>query len=138
MTESRAMDDDTPRRARAGADASHHRRGRETQTRLPLPATARWPEGVWDIQAFAHGSMSAVLFIPRGTDYQSSHKQDELYIVVKGNGVLVIDGSRHSLTTGDALFVPANTDHRFIEFNNALVTSAIFWGPNGGESPPGQ
>jgi mannose-6-phosphate isomerase-like protein (cupin superfamily) len=109
----------------------------EILTRLPLPATARWPDGVWDIQAFAHGSMSVVLFTPRGIDYQCSHQQDELYIVVRGSGVLVIDGNRHAFTTGDVLFVAANTDHRFIEFTDDLVTWAIFWGPNGGESSPG-
>jgi mannose-6-phosphate isomerase-like protein (cupin superfamily) len=106
----------------------------ETQARLPLPASATWPAGVWDIQAFAHGSMSVILFAPRGTDHQSSHEQDELYIVLKGNGVLVIDDSRHSFAAGDALFVPANTDHRFVEFTNDLVTWAVFWGPKGGES----
>jgi mannose-6-phosphate isomerase-like protein (cupin superfamily) len=107
----------------------------ETQSRLPLPATAKWPEGVWDSLAFAHGSMSAILFTPRGTDYQSSHEQDELYIVLKRNGVLVVDGSRHPFVAGDALFVPANADHRFVEFTDDLATWAIFWGPNGGELP---
>jgi mannose-6-phosphate isomerase-like protein (cupin superfamily) len=106
----------------------------ETQARLPLPPTANWPEGVWDIQAFAHGSMSVVLFAPRGTDHQSSHEQDELYVVLTGAGVLVIEGSRHSFAAGDVLFVPANTDHRFVEFTDDLVTWAVFWGPKGGES----
>lgn len=108
---------------------------KETQARLPLPATATWPAGVWDTRAFAHGSMSVILFAPRGTDHQSSHEQDELYIVLKGNGVLVIDDRRHSFAAGDALFVPANTDHHFVEFTNDLVTWAVFWGPQGGESP---
>jgi hypothetical protein len=47
-------------------------------SKLPLPATERWPEGVWDTEAFAQGSMSVILFTPRGMDYQSSHRQDEL------------------------------------------------------------
>ncbi len=36
-----------------------------TRSRLPLPANARWPDGVWDIEALARGSMSVVLFSPR-------------------------------------------------------------------------
>ena len=52
--------------------------------KLPLAPTERWPEGVWDTEAFVHGSMSVILFTPRGTDYQSSHRQDELYIRVEG------------------------------------------------------
>jgi len=106
----------------------------EMRTRLPLPATKSWPDGVWDIQAFAHGSMSVILFTPRGTDYQSSHKQDELYVVLKGKGVLLIDGSRYYFLPGDVLFVPAETDHRFVEFASDFVAWAVFWGPDGGEA----
>src|ERR1700728_3211425 len=102
-------------------------------TKLPLPATERWPEGVWDIEAMAHGTMSVVLFTPRGKDYQTSHEQDELYIVMQGSGVLLIEDVRHSFETGDVLFVAASKMHRFVEFSNDLVTWAIFWGPQGGE-----
>jgi hypothetical protein len=34
----------------------------------------------------------------------------------------------------DALFVPANSAHRFVEFTHDLVTWAVFRGPKGGES----
>jgi mannose-6-phosphate isomerase-like protein (cupin superfamily) len=57
----------------------------------------------------------------------------ELYVVLKGNGVLVVEDSRHSFAAGDALFVPANTEHSFVEFTDDLVTWAVFWGPKGGE-----
>jgi mannose-6-phosphate isomerase-like protein (cupin superfamily) len=106
----------------------------DAMARLPLPATERWPEGVWDIEAFAHGSMSVVLFTPRGKDYQTSHMQDELYIVLKGSGVLLVEGTRHPFVAGDALFVPANKVHRFEEFSQDLATWAVFWGPQGGEA----
>jgi len=102
--------------------------------KLPLPATERWPEGVWDLEACAHGSMSVVLFTPRGRDYQSSHPQDELYIVVTGHGVMVIEEVRHRFVAGDVLFVPANKVHRFEAFSQDLVTWAVFWGPQGGEA----
>lgn len=102
--------------------------------KLPLPATERWPQGVWDLEAFAHGSMSVVLFTPRGKDYQSSHPQDELYIVLTGRGVLAMEEVRHRFVAGDVLFVPANKVHRFEEFSPDLVTWAVFWGPEGGEA----
>ncbi|HEY5228398.1 MAG TPA: cupin domain-containing protein [Opitutaceae bacterium] len=105
----------------------------EALAKLPLPSTTKWPEGVWDAQALAHGSMSIIVFAPRGRDYQTTHKQDELYIVVKGQGVLMIDDVPNPFVEGDALFVPANTPHRFSEFSDGLVTWAIFWGPEGGE-----
>jgi mannose-6-phosphate isomerase-like protein (cupin superfamily) len=102
-------------------------------SKLPLPATASWPEGVWDVAAFSRGTMSAILFTPRGKDYQSSHRQDELYVVLKGNGVLIVEDERHPFESGDLLFVPANRLHRFEEFSPDLVTWAVFWGPQNGE-----
>ena len=105
----------------------------DTLSKLPLPATDRWPEGVWDVEALAHGSMSVVLFAPRGRDYQSTHTRDELYIVVEGSGVLLVEDKPYPFVAGDVLFVPANTVHRFEQFSKDLVTWAVFWGPPGGE-----
>lgn len=100
---------------------------------LPLPATASWPEGVWDKTVLEHGTMSVVVFAPRGHDYQTAHKQDELYIVMKGSGILLIEDTPHPFLEGDVLFVPAEKQHRFADFSQDLVTWAIFWGPVGGE-----
>ena len=106
----------------------------DVSKKLPLPATERWPEGVWDIGALVRGTMSVVLFTPRGKDYQTTHGQDELYIVMQGSGVLLIDDVRHPFETGDVLFVAANQNHQFVEFTEDLVTWAVFWGPPGGET----
>jgi mannose-6-phosphate isomerase-like protein (cupin superfamily) len=105
----------------------------ELKTKLPLPATDRWPAGVWDIEAFKHGSMSVVLFAPQGRDYQDSHEQDELYVVLSGSGTLVLGESRILFSRGDVLFVPAARQHHFESFTPDLVTWAVFWGPAGGE-----
>ena len=101
---------------------------------LPLPATSTWPEGVWDKTMFEHGTMSVIVFTPRGQDYQTTHAQDELYIVMKGSGTLLIADMPHAFGEGAVLFVPANTQHRFVEFTEDLITWAIFWGPKGGEA----
>jgi mannose-6-phosphate isomerase-like protein (cupin superfamily) len=103
-------------------------------SKLPLPANERWPQGVWDTEVFAHGSMSVILFTPRGADYQTSHRQDEIYIVLKGTGVLLVEGTRFPFVTGDVLFVAANKVHRFEEFSPDLTTWAVFWGPQDGEA----
>ena len=100
---------------------------------LPLPATATWPEGVWDKTVFSHGTMSVLVFTPRGRDYQTSHTQDELYIIMKGSGTLQIEDTRFPFVEGDVLFVPAGKHHRFVDFTPDLTTWAIFWGPPGGE-----
>lgn len=104
-------------------------------SKLPLPATPKWPEGVWDTEAFRHGSMSVLLFTPRGTDYQTEHTQDELYFVVSGRGVFESGGEQFAFEEGDVLFVPAGRKHRFLKFSGDLVAWAVFYGPEGGEQP---
>ncbi|MGB8326353.1 MAG: cupin domain-containing protein [Steroidobacteraceae bacterium] len=106
---------------------------KEAQAKLPFPATKEWPEGVWHTLGFGHGSMTVELFTPRDRDYQISHQQDELYIVLKGSGVLLVEGVRHPFEAGDALFVAANQVHRFEKFSQDLVTWAVFWGPRDGD-----
>ena len=100
---------------------------------LPFPSTPTWPQGVWDVEAFRHGSMSLILFAPKVKDYQTHHDQDELYFVMKGSGVLIKKGVPLSFSTGDALFVPAGVEHHFESFTDDLVLWAVFWGPKGGE-----
>jgi len=105
----------------------------EYLAKLPLEATQKWPEGVWDIEAFQHGTMSVILYTPHGKDYQTPHEQDELYIVIKGTGELIVEDTVHVFKTGDVLFVPAGKEHRFENFSEDIITWAVFWGPKGGE-----
>lgn len=101
--------------------------------RLPLPATAKWPDGVFDIEALRHGSMSLEVFAPRGADHQTPHSQDELYLVVSGTGRFARAGEILPFGPGDALFVPAHMPHRFESFTDDFVAWVVFWGPPGGE-----
>jgi mannose-6-phosphate isomerase-like protein (cupin superfamily) len=78
--------------------------------------------------------MSVIVFTPRAHDYQTKHSQDELYVVIEGSGTLVIADKPHRFGKGDVLFVPAKTQHRFVDFTDDLITWAIFWGPEGGET----
>jgi mannose-6-phosphate isomerase-like protein (cupin superfamily) len=110
----------------------------DAQQKLPLPPTERWPDGVWDTEAYRHGSMSLLLFTPRGRDYQTPHEQDELYVVLAGSGVFVREGERLAFEPGDVLFAPAGAEHRFERFSDDLVTWVVFWGPAGGEAPKGR
>ena len=106
--------------------------------KLPLPPTSNWPQGVWDVEGFRHGSMSLVLFAPNHKDYQTYHDRDELYVVVKGSGIFVKEESRFEFSAGDALFVAAGISHHFENFTNDLTLWAIFWGPKGGENDTSQ
>lgn len=99
----------------------------EFLSKLPLPATEKWKEGVWDIEPFEKNGVKLVFFAPRGTDYQTFHDEDEFYFIVRGNGTLMINGEANLFTAGDAFFVPAKVPHRFQNFSDDLTTWAVFF-----------
>ena len=99
----------------------------ELLSRLPLPATEKWKEGVWDIEPFEKDGIRLVAFAPRGTDYQTSHEEDEFYFVVRGSGKLVIGTETFECVAGDAFFVEANVQHHFEEFTHDFATWAVFF-----------
>jgi len=105
----------------------------ESLARLPLPATEKWPHGVWDIETFARDDVTVLLFTPRVRDYQTAHSQDELYFVVRGKGTFVVADREFPFDSGDALFVPARVPHRFITFTDDFAAWVVFWGPHHGE-----
>ena len=109
-------------------DEPVHLRPHDLLARLPLSATAKWPDGVYDIEAFAHGGLTLELFAPRGVDHQTPHAQDEIYIAIAGCAILEIDGVAYDCPPGDALFVPACVPHRFVRISDDFAAWAIFWG----------
>lgn len=101
--------------------------------RLPGPFTEKWPQGERFIAALANGSMSVELYAPRGADPQTPHAQDELYFVHSGAATFTLEGERMACAAGDALFVPAGAEHRFVDFSDDFATWVVFWGPQGRE-----
>lgn len=83
-----------------------------------------------------HGTLEIGLYKPEGTDPQEPHEQDEVYVVISGNGIFVNDDQRHPFEIGEALFVPAGVVHRFEDFSEDFAAWVIFYGPPGGESTP--
>ena len=99
----------------------------ESLRKLPGPNGERW------VELFRHGTLSVELYAPRGSDPQSPHSRDEVYVVVQGTGEFVSGDSRQRFGPGDLLFVPALVTHRFERFTDDLVVWVIFYGPEGGE-----
>lgn len=96
---------------------------------------ARIPDG--DKRYFypiRHGSMRVGLYAPQGTDPQTPHEQDEIYIVQSGSGTFVKEGERVPFAPGDVIFVEAGVEHRFVDFTDDFETWVVFWGPKGGEA----
>lgn len=97
----------------------------------------------------SYGSMEVRWYAPDGVDLQVPHDRDELYVIVQGMAVFIraedtvsfgddlalnLRGEeRVAVTPGDALFVPAGTEHRFEAMSADFGAWMIFYGPEGGE-----
>lgn len=103
---------------------------------FPAAAAALAPPEPGRISALihAHGSMQLRWYAPRGADAQAPHAQDELYIVVTGQGHFRRGEERLPFGPGDAIFVPAQMPHRFEDFSEDLGVWVVFYGPKGGEA----
>jgi len=76
--------------------------------------------------------VSIELYAPQGSDTQSPHTRDELYIIASGSGTFRRADRVCDFKTGDLLFVPAHEEHRFESFSDDFRTWVIFFGPAGG------
>jgi mannose-6-phosphate isomerase-like protein (cupin superfamily) len=54
-------------------------------------------------------------------DRQQPHEDDEVYVVLEGSGTLEVEGERIDLGEGQAAFVPAGADHRFVAYEQLAV-----------------
>lgn len=84
-----------------------------------------------------HGTMSVELYEPQKIDPQSPHDQDELYVVIKGQGRFVCAGREAHFVAGDVLFAPARSEHRFVDFSDDFSAWVVFYGAKGGERDDG-
>jgi mannose-6-phosphate isomerase-like protein (cupin superfamily) len=111
-------------------DPGHIIRFVEAEARIP------GPDGKRSISLLRRGSLDVALSSrPLRPNLQTPHVQDEVYVVIRGRGVLLHEGKRDCFETGDCLFVAAGTEHHFDEFSEDLAVWRIFYGPSGGELP---
>ncbi len=81
-----------------------------------------------------YGSMELRWYAPRDGDPQTPHYQDEIYVVAAGRGWFECGDQRVAFRTGDALFAPARTPHRFDNYTPDLAVWVIFYRPKGGDA----
>jgi mannose-6-phosphate isomerase-like protein (cupin superfamily) len=100
-------------------------------------ARARIPsaDGGHAASLLQRATLNVKLSQPVPPNQQTPHAQDELYIIVRGSGVLFHDGKRDRVEAGDLMFVAAGTEHRFEDFTEDLSVWVVFYGPDGGEVP---
>jgi mannose-6-phosphate isomerase-like protein (cupin superfamily) len=99
----------------------------EAQASIPGPAGER------AVSVLRRGTLDVVLGLPLAPNQQAPHAQDEIYVVVRGRGVLIHDGKRDSFQSGDLLFVAARCEHHYEDFSEDLALWRMFYGPDGGE-----
>ena len=82
---------------------------------------------------FRHGTLEVELYAPLGTDPQTPHGRDEVYLIARGTGIFRCHGRRDRFGPGDFLFVPAGMEHGFEDFSDDFAAWVLFYGPEGGE-----
>ena len=101
----------------------------EAQRGIPGPA------GEHAVSLMQRGTLEVKLSFPVSPNLQTPHAQDEIYVVIRGRGILSHDGRRDPFESGDLLFVAAGTEHCFEDFTEDLAIWVVFYGPPGGEDP---
>ena len=106
-----------------------------TEATSQLDAGWRNEQGLPSFPILSHGSLLVKVYAPRGSDPQTPHTRDEIYVVARGHGEFVCGDTRKYFGETDLLFVPAGVTHRFENFSNDLTVWVVFYGPEGGEQP---
>ncbi len=97
---------------------------------LPKPPNEVDPKTY--VTLLTNGTMSVELYAPFEKDEQTPHTQDELYVIARGSGTFEREGKTAPFVAGDTIFVPANDDHRFINYTEDFATWVFFYGPEVG------
>jgi mannose-6-phosphate isomerase-like protein (cupin superfamily) len=92
------------------------------------------PAGNLATPIFAHGSLIVELYRPEGSDPQTPHDRDEVYLIARGTAVFFDGVGRVDVGAGAFLFVAAGQPHRFESFSSDFACWVLFYGPVGGES----
>jgi mannose-6-phosphate isomerase-like protein (cupin superfamily) len=54
-------------------------------------------------------------------DRQQPHEDDEVYVVLEGYGTLEVEDERVDVSEGQAVYVPAGAEHRFVGYEQLAV-----------------
>lgn len=87
------------------------------------------------VSLLERGTLQVKLSCPVSPNRQIPHEQDEIYVIIRGRGVLFHDGKRDPFEAGDLMFIAAGCEHHFEDFSEDLAVWVVFYGPAGGEIP---
>ena len=61
-----------------------------------------------------------------GTDPQTPHTEDEIYVVTRGRATLWTPSGAAEMRPGDVAFVPAGEQHRFVDVVEDFAVLVVF------------
>ena len=93
------------------------------------------PAGERSVNCIRRGTLDVALSIPPSTSHQTPHAQDEIYVIIRGRGILFHDGEGDPFESGDVLLVAAGAEHHFRDISEDLAVWRVFYGARGGEVP---
>jgi mannose-6-phosphate isomerase-like protein (cupin superfamily) len=96
-------------------------------------AQAGIPAGERSARVWQRGALDVAFALPTPPREQAPHLQDEIYLIVRGRGMLMHDGKRDPFESGDILFVAAGVEHQFEDVTEDLALWRVFYGPQGGD-----
>ncbi len=94
----------------------------EAYSRLPQTA-----DPLRFVELIKRKGVSIEYYSPQGVDVQTPHDRDEIYVIVAGKGIFMNGNAAQPFGVGDLLFVPANQNHRFVEFTPDLQAWVVFF-----------
>jgi mannose-6-phosphate isomerase-like protein (cupin superfamily) len=97
-------------------------------------ARASIPAGERSVRVWLRGALDVAFALPAPPKEQAPHIQDEIYVIVRGRGVLIHDAKRDPFQAGDILFVAAGVEHQFEDVTKDLALWRVFYGPHGGDA----
>ncbi len=77
-------------------------------------------------------SMGLYMLPTAGSDLQHPHDADEVYVVLRGQADLQVEGERHPVRAGSVISVDRGREHRFVDITDDLHILVVFAPP---ESP---
>lgn len=99
--------------------------------RAPAAAATDWAEHL----TVADLSVGTYCLPAGGTDDQSPHTEDEIYVVTTGRATIVTPAASAEVSPGSVIFVPAGEEHRFTEVTEDLALLVVFGPAYGSRSP---
>ena len=93
-----------------------------------IEGAGRWlPSGDWVEHVRVPDLSVGTYCIPAGgTDNQSPHTEDEVYVVTAGRARIVTPGGTAEVGPGSVIFVPAGEEHRFTDVTEDLALLVVF------------